>query len=122
MSIKLSPGIIIILSVSSMSLGCAGVAIEIPGSIVETTSSSDGMKQITIELAWLYNSPIKLSLTKTSNMPPEYVVLEVLAVGGHNFPPGESSLSFNIDGRTFSFKSMDTLFYIPLSIGHPRVM
>lgn len=87
-----------------------------PGYVSETTSNFDNSRQITIEPAWLYNSPIKLSLTKTSKMPDSTIVLDAVVQGAYNFSQGPS-LNFNIDGEIFSFESIDAMTDINTTSG-----
>ena len=79
----------------------------VPGHISESISKFDDTKQLSMEPAWLYNSPIKLSLLKTTKMPDSLVALIAVVKGAHNFSSGKS-LQFNVDGEVFAFESIDS--------------
>ena len=77
-----------------------------PGYISESVSNFDGSRQINMEPAWLYNSPIKLALFKNTKMPDTTIVLIAMVKGAHNFVGGQS-LHFNIDDNIESLSAID---------------
>jgi len=87
-----------------------------PGYISVSESKFDGSKQITIEPAWLYDSPIKLSLMKNTKMAEQSIILTVVVKGTHTFATGKS-LHFNIDNEIVSFEAMDTFTDIETTPG-----
>lgn len=107
--------LLIFSSILLLLFGCAAMP-GMPGHIIESKSNFDNTKQITMEPAWLYDSQIKLGLTKTSNMPDSIIVLDAVVKGTYNFSQGKS-LHFNIDGRIKSFESIDLLTDINTSSG-----
>ena len=91
----------------SLLFGCASMP-GVPGHISESISKFDNVKQLSMEPAWLYNSPIKLSLFKTTKMADSIVVIYATVKGAYNFSSNKS-LQFNIDGKIYDFSSIDNL-------------
>lgn len=106
--------IIIILSVTILT-GCASLA-TLPGSMSENISDYDGTKEISIEPAWLYNSPIKLGLFKNTKMKKDNIVLIAVVKGTHLVDSGEA-LHIKIDGEFFNFASIDSMTDIETTEG-----
>jgi hypothetical protein len=80
-----------------------------PGSLSKHVSGVDKSKEITMEPAWVGgDSLIKLALYKNDKLPEDAVVLTALVKGVYIFAHSES-LQFNIDGKIYSFHSMDTI-------------
>ncbi|MBC8213176.1 MAG: hypothetical protein H8E71_00835 [Candidatus Marinimicrobia bacterium] len=86
--------------------GCATPGM--PGYISDTVSNFDGSRQINMDPAWLYNSPMTLALFKNSKMPDSTIVLIAGVKGTHSFSEGKS-LHFNIDGKLESFSAIDNM-------------
>jgi len=97
-------------------LACASMP-GMPGYIRESISKFDGSKQISMEPAWLYNSPIKLALFKNTKMPDSTVMLIAVVTGAHNFARGKS-LHLNIDGNIESYASIDDFTDIETTSGY----
>lgn len=106
---------IVIVLLCILLFSCAAIP-GMPGHIIESTSKFDNTKQITMEPAWLYNSPIKLALTKTTKIPDDVIVLDAVVKGTYNFSQGKS-LHFNIDDQIYSFESIDMITDINTTSG-----
>jgi hypothetical protein len=85
--------------------GCSTTGM--PGHVSESVSKFDNTRQISMEPAWLYDSPIKLSLFWNSNMKNGDIYLYGTVKGAHSIARGQS-LHFNVDGKIKSFSSTDT--------------
>jgi hypothetical protein len=97
-------------------LGCAGVP-GIPGNVREHVSKVDNTKELSMEPAWLPESAIKLSLFKNTIMQPNEIVLTVVVTGARNFDKGEN-VRFNVDGKIYSFSSIDDMTDLRTSAGY----
>ena len=113
---KLLNGLTIIILILLANLVACVMGPTKPGYIHESVSNVDNTKEISIESAWLFNCPIKLSLFKNSKMQSEEIYLTAVVKGAHNFGKRES-LRFNVDGQVFGFISMDEITEINTTRG-----
>jgi hypothetical protein len=96
-------GVLILLML--LMIGCASTP-GAPGYVTVSSSNFDSSTQVSMEPAWLWNSPIKLELFWNTKMPDSQLVISALIQGLETFSDGES-LQFNIDGEIVGFTSID---------------